>query len=100
MLETTKDEGILQRTAANAAWFARLALRPLKRWKTWRYIGANAALGFVLCLVYLHYIGGRSWYPEFHRVKLTFRDAAVQAIPMGIGFGLLMYLSRIWSDRR
>jgi hypothetical protein len=100
VFETTQDEGISRRIAANATWFAKLALRPLNRRETWRHIAFNSCLGFFVSIVYLHYIGTRSWYPEFHRVRLTFRDASLQAIPMGLGIGIFMYLSRIWSSRR
>ena len=66
-------------------------MRPLRRKAVrWRIV-RDFVLIYPVLVVWLHFIGYRSWYPEFHRVREGVQQAAIESIPLAILAALLSY---------
>src|SRR4051812_26276766 len=100
MFETVQESGMIRRIGTNVADLARDAVTPLRRrsirWKLLR----DALVLYFAFVLWLHFIGQRHRNPELHYVRLPYREAAVEAAPMGVGLAVMLYLSKVWSETR
>ncbi len=68
-------------------------MRPLRRKPVRRYLLATYVFSYVLGVLWFHYIGYRSYHPEFHRVRETLYDSARDGIWAAFVPTIFLYVS-------
>jgi hypothetical protein len=93
VLEIADNSGLVRRIIAGLIDLTTALVRPLRRERVRHYLLRAFILFYVAFILYLHFIGYRSWRPEFHRVHEEFRTAAIESIPLALVGTLFFYLS-------
>lgn len=73
------------------------SVRPLRRKPVRRRIVRDFVLVYPVFVLWLHFIGYRSWYPEFHLVREGVPRAAIESIPLAILAAILSYFWMLWD---
>jgi hypothetical protein len=100
LLEIVDNPSLIRRIITGFLELATASLRPLRRKAIRRRLLRDFMLLYIVVFLWLHFVGYRSWYPEFHRVRETFRASAITSIPLAL-FGtvcsyLLLLRERAW----
>jgi hypothetical protein len=95
LFETTDDSSLIRRITVGFIDFGTAALRPLGRKAIWRRLFRNFGLFYIVFLLWLHFIGYKSYHPVFHRVHETLKDSATSAIPLALLATVFIYLCTI-----
>jgi hypothetical protein len=98
LLEQTDSPGLIRRIVAGLFELAKSSVLPLRRRAVRRWLLRTCVLLYIVSVLWLHYIGYRSWHPEFHRVRETIRDSALDSIPLAL-FGTVLAYFYLLRDR-
>ena len=92
MFEKEDSPNLIRRVTEGSTELVRASLRPLRRRTIRRRLLRDYVMIYIAVVLWLHFIGYRSWYPEFHRVRETFHDAAIRSFPKALLGTLISYL--------
>jgi hypothetical protein len=93
LFEVADNPSIIRRIASALAELAKASLRPLRHKAVRLLFVRDFVLFYFLMFLLLHFIGYRSWHPEFHKVHEAFRDSAITSIPLALLGAVLSYFS-------
>lgn len=95
LFEIAENSGLIRRIATGLLELVRASLRPLKYGTVRLRFLRDFVLFYVLLVLLLHFVGYRSWYPQFHWVRETLHDSAISAVPLSLLAAVLSYLSML-----
>jgi hypothetical protein len=98
VLEIADNPSLIRRVFSGLVELAKASARPLRRKAVRRRLLRDFVLLYIVAILWLHFIGYRSWYPEFHRVRKELRPAAIHSIPLAI-FGTIISYFSLLRDR-
>ena len=98
LFETGDDSNLIRRIIVGFIDFGAAAVRPRSRKAMWRRLLRDFVLLYVVVFLWLHFIGYRSWHPEFHRVRESLYAAATSSIPLALLGTFFSYLSAVWRS--
>jgi len=93
VFEVADNASIIRRIASGLAELAKASLRPLRRRAVRLRFARDFVLFYFLMFLLLHFVGYRSWYPEFHRVRETLRGSAITSVPLAVLGAVFSYFS-------
>lgn len=93
LFETAENPSLIRRIATGLTELTKASLRPLRfRAVRLRFL-RDCLLFYTLAVLLLHFVGYRRWYPEFHRVRETFHDSAIDSIPLSLLGAVISYFA-------
>jgi len=93
LLEIADEPGLVRRIATGSVDLVKASLRPLKRKAVRHRLLFDFVWMYVLVFLWVHFIGYRSRYPEFHWVRKTISDSAITSVPLALFGSTLSYFS-------
>lgn len=95
MFELPEAPSLIRRIGCGLIELAQASLRPLRYREVQFRILRDCVLGYVVMVLMLHFVGYRSWYPHFHRVRETLHDAAIHSVPLSFFLAVFSYFSML-----
>jgi len=93
MFETADNPNLIRRVTTAAVELVKASLRPLRRKAVRHRFFFDFVWIYVLVFLWLHFIGYRSWYPEFHRVREPLSAAGITSVPLALSGAVCSYFS-------
>lgn len=93
LFETAENPSLIRRIATGLVELTKSSLRPLRHRAVRLRFLRDWVLFYILVVLLLHFVGYRSWYPEFHRVRETFHDSAISSVPLSLLGAVFSYFS-------